>query len=171
MPPIRMLADNPVRGLMSLVDALLYPAFDKGTKDFQPTNLEVTSIDVGNPATNVIPAKATATFNIRFNDTWTAETIQAEIHNRLDQAAGRKKYRTGQEDAGRLRIVWRDRPSHVFLTRDDRLIETLRGSIKAAIGKEAGAVDLGRHLGRPFHQGLLSGGRVRSGRQDHAHGR
>ena len=81
------LADNPVRGLMSLVDALLHPGFDKGTKDFQPTNLEVTSIDVGNPATNVIPAKATATFNIRFNDTWTAETIQAEIHNRLDQAA------------------------------------------------------------------------------------
>ena len=59
---------------MSLVDALLHPVFDKGTKDFQPTNLEVTSIDVGNPATNVIPAKATATFNIRFNDTWTAET-------------------------------------------------------------------------------------------------
>ncbi|RUV03464.1 succinyl-diaminopimelate desuccinylase, partial [Mesorhizobium sp. M1A.F.Ca.IN.020.03.2.1] len=48
------LADNPVRGLMSLVDALLHPVFDRGTKDFQPTNLEVTSIDVGNPATNVI---------------------------------------------------------------------------------------------------------------------
>src|SRR5438094_781419 len=45
------LADNPVRGLISLVDALLHPVFDKGTKDFQPTNLEVTSIDVGNPAT------------------------------------------------------------------------------------------------------------------------
>ncbi len=78
------LADNPVRGLMTLVDALLHPAFDKGTKDFQPTNLEVTSVDVGNPATNVIPAKATAAFNIRFNDTWTAETIQSENHNRLD---------------------------------------------------------------------------------------
>jgi succinyl-diaminopimelate desuccinylase len=64
------LADNPVRGLMTLTDALLNPVFDKGTKDFQPTNLEVTSIDVGNPATNVIPAKASATFNIRFNDTW-----------------------------------------------------------------------------------------------------
>jgi len=54
------LPHNPVRGLMSMVDALLHPVFDKGTKDFQPTNLEVTSIDVGNPATNVIPAKATA---------------------------------------------------------------------------------------------------------------
>ena len=42
---------------MTLVDALLDPAFDEGTDDFQPTNLEVTSIDVGNPATNVIPAQ------------------------------------------------------------------------------------------------------------------
>ncbi len=53
------LADNPVRGLMQLADALLRPAFDAGTKDFQPTNLEITSIDVGNPAVNVTPAKAT----------------------------------------------------------------------------------------------------------------
>jgi succinyl-diaminopimelate desuccinylase len=130
------LADNPVRGLMSLVDALLHPVFDHGTKDFQPTNLEVTSIDVGNPATNVIPAKATATFNIRFNDTWDAETIQAEIHNRLDQASRRRKYRAGRKDAVDYELVWRDRPSHVFLTRDDRLVQTLSGSIGAVVGKE-----------------------------------
>ena len=54
------LADNPVRGLMTLADALLAPVLDAGTKDFQPTNLEITSVDVGNPAVNVIPAKATA---------------------------------------------------------------------------------------------------------------
>ncbi|RUY21918.1 succinyl-diaminopimelate desuccinylase, partial [Mesorhizobium sp. M7A.F.Ca.CA.004.12.1.1] len=131
-----LLADNPVRGLMSLVDALLHPVFDKGTRDFQPTNLEITSIDVGNPATNVIAAKATATFNIRFNDTWTDETLQAEIHNRLDQAARRRKYRQGKKTPVDYELVWRDRPSHVFLTRDDRLIETLRGSIKSAVGKE-----------------------------------
>jgi succinyl-diaminopimelate desuccinylase len=129
------LADNPVRGLMTLVDALLYPVFDKGTKDFQPTNLEVTSVDVGNPATNVIPAKATAAFNIRFNDTWTAETIQAEIHNRLDVASRRRKYRAGRKEAIEFDLLWRDRPSHVFLTRDDRLIETLSGSVKAVVGK------------------------------------
>ncbi|MER8864932.1 succinyl-diaminopimelate desuccinylase [Mesorhizobium sp. M0751] len=130
------LADNPVRGLVTLVDALLHPVFDNGTRDFQPTNLEVTSIDVGNPATNVIPAKAAATFNIRFNDTWTAETIQAEIHNRLDRAAKRKKYRAGKKTPVDYEIVWRDRPSHVFLTRDDRLIETLGGSIKAVTGRK-----------------------------------
>ncbi|MER8700780.1 succinyl-diaminopimelate desuccinylase [Mesorhizobium sp. M1273] len=130
------LADNPVRGLVTLVDALLHPVFDNGTRDFQPTNLEVTSIDVGNPATNVIPAKAAATFNIRFNDTWTAETIQAEIHNRLDRAAKRKKYRAGKKTPVDYEIVWRDGPSHIFLTRDDRLIETLGGSIKAVTGRK-----------------------------------
>jgi succinyl-diaminopimelate desuccinylase len=44
------LADNPVRGLMTLLDALLVPALDDGSKDFQPTNLEITSVDVGNPS-------------------------------------------------------------------------------------------------------------------------
>ncbi|MFC3206132.1 succinyl-diaminopimelate desuccinylase [Aquamicrobium soli] len=129
------LADNPVRGLMALLDALLSPAFDKGTKDFQPTNLEVTSVDVGNPATNVIPARATASFNIRFNDSWSAETIQAEIHNRLDQGARRKKYRAGRKEAVDYELTWRERPSHVFLTRDDKLIRTLGGSVRAVVGK------------------------------------
>src|SRR6185312_13125676 len=105
-----------------------------GTKDFQPTNLEVTSIDVGNPATNVIPGKATATFNIRFNDTWTAETVQAEIHNRLDQAAKRKKYRPGKKTPVDYDLVWRDRPSHVFLTRDEKLVETLSTSVATVVG-------------------------------------
>ncbi|MEP9398080.1 succinyl-diaminopimelate desuccinylase [Mesorhizobium sp. KR2-14] len=130
------LADNPVRGLMTLLDALLVPDFDEGTQDFQPTNLEITTVDVGNPATNVIPAKATATFNIRFNDTWTAETIQAEIHNRLDVASGRKKYRKGRKEPIEFELAWRDGPSHVFLTRDEKLIETLSGSVEAVVGRK-----------------------------------
>lgn len=130
------LADNPVRGLMTLTDALLNPVFDKGTENFQPTNLEVTSIDVGNPATNVIPARASATFNIRFNDTWDAETVQAEIHNRLDTASGRRKYRKGRKEPVDFELVWKDRPSHVFLTRDDKLIETLSGSVAAVTGRK-----------------------------------
>jgi len=129
------LADNPIRGLMTLLEALLHPAFDKGTKDFQPTNLEVTSVDVGNPATNVIPARATAAFNIRFNDTWSAESLQAEIHNRLDRAAGRRKLRPGRKEPVDYELAWRDRPSHVFLTRDDRLIGALSGSIEAIVGR------------------------------------
>ena len=76
---------------------------------------------------NVIPARAAASFNIRFNDTWEAETIQAEIHNRLDAAASRRKYRKGRKERIDFDLVWRDRPSHVFLTRDERLVETLSG--------------------------------------------
>lgn len=130
------LADNPVRGLMTLLDALMTPAFDDGTENFQPTNLEVTSVDVGNAATNVIAARATAGFNIRFNDIWTAETIQAEIHNRLDMAGGRRKYRKGRKEPVEFDIAWLDRPAHVFLTRDDRLIGMLGASAKAVTGRQ-----------------------------------
>ncbi|HET9533831.1 MAG TPA: succinyl-diaminopimelate desuccinylase [Mesorhizobium sp.] len=129
------LADNPVRGIVTLVESLLAPPFDEGTRDFQPTNLVVPSIDVGNTATNVIAAKATAAFNIRFNDKWTAETIQAEIHNRLDRAASRRRLRPGKEEPIEFELQWRDRPSPVFLTRNDRLIETLTGSINAVTGR------------------------------------
>ena len=129
------LADNPVNGLMMMLDALLAPALDGGTKDFQPSNLEITSVDVGNPATNVIPARATAAFNIRFNDTWTAETLQAEIHNRLDAAARRRKYRKGRKEPVDYDLVWKKETSHVFLTRDDKLMETLAGSVRAVTGR------------------------------------
>ncbi len=132
------LADNPVRGLVALVDALLYPAFDEGADDFQATNLEVTSVDVGNPASNVIPARATASFNVRFNDCWTAETLQAEIHNRLDRAARRRRLRPGRKEPVDWDIEWPSRASPVFLTRDDGLIGTLAGSIEAETGRRPG---------------------------------
>ena len=132
------LADNPVRGMMLLADALLDPPFDEGTTDFQPTNLEITSVDVGNPATNVIPAKATIAFNVRFGDVWTAETLQAEIHNRLDRASRRKTYRKDRSEPVDYELLWRDRPSHVFLTRDQKLVEALSGSIEAVTGKRPG---------------------------------
>ncbi|RCW87346.1 succinyl-diaminopimelate desuccinylase [Phyllobacterium bourgognense] len=129
------LADNPIRGLVTLIESLLYPAFDNGTKDFQATNLEFTTIDVGNPAVNVIPAKATATFNIRFNDTWTDETLMAEIHNRLDKAAGRHKLRPGKMAPVNYELTWRNRVSHVFLTHDEKLIGTLTSAVEATTGK------------------------------------
>ncbi|PWL17217.1 succinyl-diaminopimelate desuccinylase [Falsochrobactrum shanghaiense] len=129
------LAENPVRGMVALVDSLLYPAFDEGTEDFQASNLEVTSIDVGNKATNVIPAKATATFNIRFNDTWTVESLQAEINSRLQKAARDSRLRPGRETPIHYDLEWREQPSHVFLTRDEKLIRTLSASIEAVTGK------------------------------------
>ncbi len=129
------LADNPVRGLVALLDALMHPALDAGTQDFQPSNLEVTTVDVGNCATNVIPARATATFNVRFNDGWTVESLQAEIHNRLDCAAERAKLRPGRKDGVSFELVWRDRPSPVFLTRDEKLVSGLAAAIRAVTGR------------------------------------
>ena len=74
-------ADNPIPALLAVLRALLEP-LDAGTNRFDPSNLEITSVDVGNPATNVIPATASAAFNIRFNDRWTAETLAAELVQR-----------------------------------------------------------------------------------------
>lgn len=127
------LADNPVRGMLQLAQALMDPPFDAGTDNFQPSNLEVTTIDVGNPATNVIPAKASASFNIRFNDTWTADTLRAEIIRRLDAAAADGALRPGREPV-KYEIIWADRPSHVFLTRNNALIASLSSAVESVTG-------------------------------------
>lgn len=82
------LADNPIRGMVRLIDGLLAEPLDEGTAHFMPSNLEFTTVDVGNRATNIIPNTATATFNIRFNDLWTPETLADEVLRRLSQAAG-----------------------------------------------------------------------------------
>lgn len=129
------LADNPVRGLLQLTHALMHPAFDHGTDDFQPSNLEVTTVDTGNAATNVIPARATAAFNIRFNDSWAAESLRAEIIRRLDAAATNGELRPDRAPV-RYELVWADRPSHVFLTRNNALISSLSGAVEAVTGKE-----------------------------------
>ena len=130
-------ADNPVRGIMALLNNLLIPAYDQGTENFQATNLEITSIDVGNPATNVIPAKATASFNIRFNDTWTADTLQQEVSRRLQAAATDSPFRQGKSEPVNYELIWSEDPSHVFLTRNDKLINALNSAIKAITGKQA----------------------------------
>ncbi len=75
-------ANNPLPVLARLVE-VLYRPLDEGTEHFQPTNLEVTSIDTGNPTANVIPARGEFRFNVRFNDSWTGETLKAEIERRI----------------------------------------------------------------------------------------
>ncbi|WP_296083061.1 succinyl-diaminopimelate desuccinylase [uncultured Agrobacterium sp.] len=129
------LADNPIRGMLQLTHALMDPPFDNGTDNFQPSNLEVTTIDTGNAATNVIPARATASFNIRFNDTWKAETLRAEIIRRLDAAAADGALRPDRTPVN-YEIVWADRPSHVFLTRNNALISSLSGAVAEVTGLE-----------------------------------
>lgn len=129
------LSDNPVNGIVDLLNVLLGTPFDEGTEMFQPSNLEVTSVDVGNAATNVIAAKATAGFNIRFNDLWTGDTVKQEIKRRLEEGAKSAKIRNGKDAPVDFEIEWIGRVSHVFLTKDDTLISTLSEAIKNVTGK------------------------------------
>ncbi|MEL6968413.1 MAG: M20/M25/M40 family metallo-hydrolase, partial [Pseudomonadota bacterium] len=108
--------------------------FDHGTEAFQATNLEVTSVDVGNSAFNVIPARASARFNVRFNDTWTADTIKVEIERRLEAAAVETQLREEGRAPVRYQVSYTDRPSHVFLTRDAVLISSLSSAIQMETG-------------------------------------
>ena len=83
------LADNPIHRLVRMLSALTSEPLDDGTAHFEPSTLQVATVDVGNPATNVIPAEARATFNIRFNDAHTGESLVRRIRERLDLAGGR----------------------------------------------------------------------------------
>ncbi len=72
-------AENPIPPLLDLLGRLLARKLDDGVSPFQPSNLEVTSVDVGNPTTNVIPASASARFNIRFNIAHTGDALSEWI--------------------------------------------------------------------------------------------
>lgn len=130
------LAQNPARGIVALADALLSVPFDAGSDQFQPTNLEIVTIDIGNPAVNVIPASASASFNCRFNDHWTAESLQAEILRRLNEAAQKGAALGPHIDHVAFEVIWKERPSHVFLTKDDALIGSMTSAIDAVIGRK-----------------------------------
>lgn len=80
-------AANPVPVLIRLLAALEARVLDEGYADFQPSNLEVTTVDVGNPTTNLIPAVATARLNIRFNPTHRGADLAAWIQSEADRAA------------------------------------------------------------------------------------
>ena len=82
------LADNPAARLVRMLAAVIDAPLDEGTEHFAPSNLEVTSIDVGNPAGNVIPARARAAFNVRFNDRHTGAGLLARLRAAFDAAGG-----------------------------------------------------------------------------------
>ncbi|PZU84481.1 MAG: succinyl-diaminopimelate desuccinylase [Chelatococcus sp.] len=119
------LADNPIRGMVRLLAALDATPLDTGTVHFDPSNLEVTTLDVGNPATNVVPAQAKAVFNIRFNDIWTPETLAAEIDRRLREAAGNRV---------RYELAVQPTNSVAFLTQPGPFVAMLSDAVEAETG-------------------------------------
>ncbi|WP_299651181.1 succinyl-diaminopimelate desuccinylase [uncultured Tateyamaria sp.] len=80
-------AKNPLPPLMRLTDKLATHELDKGTDHFDPSTLAVVTVDTGNPATNVIPAQARATVNIRFNDTHSGDSLSAWLKAQADAVA------------------------------------------------------------------------------------
>ncbi|WP_262590135.1 succinyl-diaminopimelate desuccinylase [Candidatus Pelagibacter communis] len=84
-------ANNPSTTLVQILKELKEIKFDKGTKDFQPTNLEVTKINIDNTADNVIPGLANATFNIRFNNKHSSNSIKKKINKILKKICNKNK--------------------------------------------------------------------------------
>lgn len=82
------LADNPIPRVLKMLTSINDEVLDDGTDHFQPSNLQITSIDVGNTATNIIPGSVRASFNIRYNDTHTSETLMALMHAKFDEVGG-----------------------------------------------------------------------------------
>ncbi|MGE5766631.1 MAG: succinyl-diaminopimelate desuccinylase, partial [Bacteroidota bacterium] len=85
------LADNPLHHLARMLNALVSEPLDGGNAHFPPSSLQLTSVDVGNTTTNVIPAKATALFNVRFNDMQSSASVEAWIRERLDRAIDKSR--------------------------------------------------------------------------------
>ena len=78
------LALNPIPNLLALLDTLENLHLDDGNAHFQPSNLEIVTIDVGNPSDNVIPSAARAKFNIRFNDEYDSRSLESLLRKTLD---------------------------------------------------------------------------------------
>ena len=120
-------AENPVRGLVTLMGALMGEPLDHGSNHFGPSNLEFTSIDIGNPVVNLIPGEARARFNVRFNDRHDQASLRTLIEQRAKAAAGERI---------RWRIDWEPSNADVFVTRPGPFVDLVSGAIEEATGRK-----------------------------------
>ena len=127
-------ADNPLRAVVAIAEALMAEPLDEGSALFPASNLEITAIETGNPSVNVIPARASLFFNVRFSDLWNPARLMNELEWRIHAAARNGAFRPGRSPA-KIDIRWRERPSEAFLTRDDALVEALSTSVEAVTGR------------------------------------
>jgi succinyl-diaminopimelate desuccinylase len=120
-------ADNPIRGIVKLIDALQAEALDNGSAHFPPSHLEFTSVDVGNTTVNLIPGEARARFNIRFNDKHTLDSLKALIAQRAKNAAG-----------GQIRFSFEWEPSNagVFVTTPSPFTDMVAKAIEEVTGRK-----------------------------------
>jgi succinyl-diaminopimelate desuccinylase len=119
-------ADNPIRGLVTLIAALQAP-LDDGSAQFAPSNLEFTSIDVGNPTVNLIPGEARARFNIRYNDRHSQDALKALLERRAhDAAAGLVRYA----------FDWLPSNADVFVTKPGPFTDLAAAAIAEVTGRQ-----------------------------------
>ncbi len=118
-------ADNPIRGLVTLIAALQAP-LDEGSAHFDPSHLEFTSVDVGNQTVNLIPGEARARFNIRYNDHHSPTALKTLIEHRAQAAA-----------AGRIKFFFEWQPSNadVFLTKPGPFTDLAAAAIAEVTGR------------------------------------
>lgn len=132
------LADNPVHALAPALAELCSVEWDRGNEHFPPTRFQVSNLNAGTGADNIIPGAATLMFNIRFSTEWTVETLQARIESLLE--------RHGLKFA----IEWRV-SGLPFLTTGGRLLDATRDAVREVIGIEpelntGGGTSDGRHI-------------------------
>src|SRR5207237_9805305 len=120
-------ASNPVPDISRLIVALSEEPLDHGSAQFQASNLEFTSVDVGNTASNVIPGQARAKFNIPFNDHHTQQALRALVDARLAKACGNRV---------RARIVWEPSNSNVFVTKPGAFTDLAVAAIEEVTGRK-----------------------------------
>jgi succinyl-diaminopimelate desuccinylase len=120
-------AENPITGLVTLIAALKAEPLDKGSAHFDPSNLEFTSIDVGNKTVNLIPGEARARFNIRFNDHHDQESLKKLLQTRAEKTAG-----------GRIKFHFEWEPSNadVFVTAPGPFTDLVSNAIAEVTGRK-----------------------------------
>lgn len=115
-------ADNPVHRLVAALAELTATRLDEGSDAFEPSSLQLTSVDVGNPASNVIPASASARLNIRFNDRHTGPALRGWLDGVLRRHADRFDLRV-------------DVTGEAFITAPGAFTETLRRVVREVTGR------------------------------------
>jgi succinyl-diaminopimelate desuccinylase len=120
-------ASNPVPDISRLIVALSDEPLDHGSAQFQASNLEFTSVDVGNTASNVIPGQARAKFNIRYNDLHTQASLRELVETRLAKATGNRV---------KARIVWEPSNGNVFVTKPGAFTELAIAAIEEVTGRK-----------------------------------
>jgi succinyl-diaminopimelate desuccinylase len=120
-------ASNPVPDISRLITALSDEPLDGGSAQFQASNLEFTSVDVGNSAFNVIPGQARARFNIRYNDLHTQASLRELVEARLAKAAGNRI---------KAHIVWEPSNSNVFVTKPGAFTDLAVAAIADVTGRK-----------------------------------